>query len=184
MPVHLRSITGKVDYDVEQVIRDLVFAVNALETRPLPEVQEVPAARAEPQRVAVDRQAIGDLEDDVGDVTPPPVAGVAPPNHLDLVVALDTVSPGLIATPTTFTQQIVQTLFNGGTIGSVTVVADANFGRRRNDSGTLSDDTVAYKQENGVVNPFSVDIILGANAPGAAPAWNEGGRVGGTWEAS
>lgn len=31
MPVHLRSITGKVDYEVEQVIRDLVLAANQQE---------------------------------------------------------------------------------------------------------------------------------------------------------
>ena len=181
MSVHLRSITGKVDYDVEQVIRDLVFAVNALETRPLPEAQVVPAAQLEPQRAAVDRQAIGDLEGDVGVVTPPPIPAPSPPNHLDLVVALNIASPGLITTPQAFTQALVLVLHNGGTIGSVTVVADANWGRRFNDSGVLSKDTVAYLQPSGIDNPFSVDIILGATGPDPVPAWNEFGRVGGEW---
>ena len=37
-------------------------------------------------------------------------------------------------------------------------------------------------ETNSVIK--DIDIILGANAPGASPAWNEAGRVGGTWEAS
>ncbi len=184
MSVHLRSITGQVSYDVEQVIRDLVFAINSLEARPLPEAVAAPPAREETQRAVVDRQDIGDLEGDAGTVTPlPPVPGVVGPQHLDLVVALDTVSPGLILTPDPFTQQIASTLHNGGTIGSVTVVADANWGRRFNDSGVLSKDTVAYLQPSGIDNPFSVDIILGATGPDPVPAWNEFGRVGGEWRA-
>ncbi len=183
MAVHLRSISGKLDYNVEQVIRDLVLAVNQLEGRPLPEAVQVVTPRAEPQRAAVDRQAIGDLEDTVGTVTPlPTLPGVVGAQHLDLVVALNTVSPGLILTPQAFTQQIVSTLHNGGTIGSVTVVADVNWGRRLNDSGILSKDTAAYLQATGIDNPFSVDIILGAYGPAAAPAWNEFGRVGGVWQ--
>jgi hypothetical protein len=182
MAVHLRSITGKVDYEVEQVIRDLVLAFNQLEGRPLPAAVRGPTSRAEPQRAVVDRQAIGDLEGAVGTVTPlPTVPGVVGTQHLDLVVALDTVSPGLILTPQAFTQQIVLTLFNGGTIGSVTVAADANWGRRFNPSGILSNDTAAYLQPTGILNPFSVDIILGATGPDPVPAWNEMGRIGGEW---
>jgi len=36
MPVQLRSIHGKVDYDVEIVLRDLTAAVNQLEQRVTP----------------------------------------------------------------------------------------------------------------------------------------------------
>lgn len=197
MPVHLRSITGKVDYDVEQVIRDLVFAINQLETRPLPEApvvpaaQEVPEVRAESQRAVVDRQDIDDLEADVGVVTdppppppPPPPPGPVPPNHLDLVVALDTVSPGLIDTPDAFTQQIASTLHNGGTIGSVTVAADTNWGRVSVVGLVdLVIDLVAYMQPNGILNPYSIVIIQNAGivVGPAIPAWQQLGLIGDTW---
>lgn len=199
MSVHLRSISGKVDYDVEQVIRDLVFAVNRLETRPL--LEAAPAPDAAPtveaaeagttQRTVVDRQDINDLEEDVGDVTPPPTGTPPPLTHLDLVVALNTVSPGLIDTPDAFTQQIASTLHNGGTIGSVTVVADANWGRFRFSSSPgsgafdiLSNDIVAYRQDNGDLNPFAVTIIQDANILifTNVPAWDLQGRIGGRWE--
>lgn len=53
MPVQLRSITGKVDYDVEQTLRDLTSAVNALEGTQSPQVIQDLA-----QRIAAVRQAV------------------------------------------------------------------------------------------------------------------------------
>ena len=94
MPVQLRSISGKVDDDVEQMLQEIVVAISQLEANALPEAQVVVPAggvevgeQPETKRVAVDRQAITDLEADVGVVTPSPVPGVAPSNHLDLVVS-------------------------------------------------------------------------------------------------
>ncbi len=70
MAVQLRSITGKVDYEVEQVIRDLVLAVNRLDAVDVPDVAAILAALADldtrvgllEQRVQVQEQKIADLE--------------------------------------------------------------------------------------------------------------------------
>ena len=188
----LPSLTGQIPHDAE-------MAIDRLRTRALElaAAQEAGDARidAVARGVAAVASALGASEDadvistgvirdDIGDVTPfPAQPGVVGTEHLDLVVALNTVSPGLIATPDVFTQQIVSTLHNGGTIGAVTVVADANWGRRLNPSGILSTDVAAYLQVSGSENPFSVDIILGATGPAAAPAWNLMGRIGGAWRA-
>lgn len=70
MPVPLRSITGKVDYEVEQVIRDLVVAVNQLEAVSVPDLTPVLADLASAtkriddleQRVQVLSQDVADLQ--------------------------------------------------------------------------------------------------------------------------
>ncbi len=70
MPVPLRSITGKVDYAVEQVIRDLVLAVNRLDAVDVPDVAAILAALTDlssrvgllEQRVQVQAQKIAALE--------------------------------------------------------------------------------------------------------------------------
>lgn len=70
MAVQLRSITGKVDYEVEQVIRDLVLAVNRLDAIDVPDVAAILAALTDldtrvgllEQRVQVQEQKIAALE--------------------------------------------------------------------------------------------------------------------------
>jgi hypothetical protein len=70
MAVQLRSITGKVDYEVEQVIRDLVLAVNRLDAVDVPDVAAILAALTDlgtrvgllEQRVQVQEQKIAALE--------------------------------------------------------------------------------------------------------------------------
>lgn len=58
MPVHLRSITGKVDYEVEQVIRDLVVASNRQEADTSVIVEEV---RPQITQLATTVGSLGDL---------------------------------------------------------------------------------------------------------------------------
>ena len=77
-----------------------------------------------------------------------------------------------------FTQRVAECL----------AVTDGDWGRRRNDSGAIGKDTVAYRTSRGPGRgPFSIDIMLGAESDDPRPHWNiqrhDGieGRVGGTW---
>ena len=65
---------------------------------------------------------------------------------------------------------------------------DGDWGRRRNDSGAVGKDTVAYRTSKGPGHgPYSIDIMLGAESDNPRPHWSvqshDGikGRVGGTW---
>ncbi len=73
MSVHLRSITGKVDYEVEQIIRDLVIAVNRLEAVSTPDLAPVLADLASvTERVRDLEQRVQVLSQDVADLQAAP----------------------------------------------------------------------------------------------------------------
>ncbi len=73
MPVQLRSISGKVDYDVEQVIRDLVIAVNRLEAVSTPDLAPVLADLVSvTERVSDLEQRVQVLTQDVADLQAAP----------------------------------------------------------------------------------------------------------------
>ena len=57
---------------------------------------------------------------------------------------------------------------------------DPRWGRRRNASGTISFDVVAYRVSRSSI-PYSVDIVRGAKGPNPQLSWHETGQVGGTW---
>ena len=69
MPVPLRSITGKVDYDVEQMLREIVVAIDRLEALPSVDLGPIRATLASlndrlgdmEQRVQVLTQQVSDL---------------------------------------------------------------------------------------------------------------------------
>lgn len=197
MPIQLRSISGMVPYDVEQMIRDMVQALDKLEQREDPnnaQIAQLGAALTALQttvtslssRVQSVIQQSNSYAPEIATATSVPsltaTEFVKPPLHLDLVEEQHTLFPTQLATdPSAFTQTIASTLHNGGTIGSVTVSANPLWGRRRNISGVTSFDVIAYKQDGLANNPYSVDIGAGAGASGATPQWLEQGRVGGTW---
>lgn len=61
MTVHLRTISGKVDYQVEQLIRDLVKAVNSQEAVTQQVVAEQAAPSTVVQQLASTVGSLGDL---------------------------------------------------------------------------------------------------------------------------
>ena len=58
---------------------------------------------------------------------------------------------------------------------------DPNWGRRINSTGPLGKDTAAYRVSDQNDNPFSIDLVLGAESSSPSIHWSEHGRVGGTW---
>ena len=102
-----------------------------------------------------------------------------PPNRFDIVQAVVARTGNLYRQDVQqFTQRVAECL----------AATDGDWGRRRNDSGTVGKDTVAYRTSKGPGRgPFSIDILLGATGSDPRPHWNvqehEGieGRVGGTW---
>ena len=102
-----------------------------------------------------------------------------PPNRLDIVEAVVRATGNLYRTDIQrFTQRVAECL----------AVIDGDWGRRRNDSGVIGKDTVAYNTSKGPGRgPYSVDIMLGAGGSDPRPHWriptHDGarGRVGGSW---
>ena len=102
-----------------------------------------------------------------------------PPNRFDIVQAVLGRTGDLYRRDVpTFTQRVAECL----------AVTDGDWGRRRNDSGAIGKDTVAYRTSRGSGRgPFSIDIMLGASSNNPRPHWSiqehDGieGRVGGSW---
>ena len=102
-----------------------------------------------------------------------------PPNRFDIVQAILGRTGDLYRRDVQdFTQRVAECL----------AVTDGDWGRRRNDSGAIGKDTVAYRTSKGRGHgPFSIDIMLGATSNNPRPHWSiqrhDGveGRVGGTW---
>ena len=94
-----------------------------------------------------------------------------PPNKFGIVQKVARATEDLFKTdPSQFTQHVAQCL----------KVTDRRWGRRRNDSGTISFDVVAYNVSNNST-PYSVDIILGGRGPDPKLHWSQHGKVGGSW---
>lgn len=102
-----------------------------------------------------------------------------PPNRFDIVQAVLARTGNLYRQDIQdFTQRVAECL----------AVTDGDWGRRRNDSGAIGKDTVAYRTSRGRGRgPFSIDIMLGAESSNPRPHWSiqrhDGieGRVGGAW---
>ena len=102
----------------------------------------------------------------------------APESQLAIVRQVAAATDNLYKTsPDGFTQKVVECLKD----------IDANWGRRLNDdSGVLSNDTVAYRMEGSTI-PYSIDIIADARGSNPTLAWNiqshngQCGQVGGQW---
>lgn len=102
-----------------------------------------------------------------------------PPNRFDIVQAVLRRTGNLYREEIQqFTQRVAECL----------AVTDGDWGRRRNDSGAIGKDTVAYRTSRGRGRgPFSIDIMGGAESDNPRPHWNiqrhDGidGRVGGHW---
>ena len=102
-----------------------------------------------------------------------------PPNRFDIVQAVVERTGSLYRQDTQqFTQRVAECL----------AAIDGDWGRRRNDSGTVGKDTVAYRTSQGPGRgPYSIDILLGASGDNPRPHWivqsHDGidGRVGGSW---
>ena len=121
---------------------------------------------------------------DSGPSTREPV-GCCPPNEgrglrlvLDVAEARSHEYRQGIAGVDRFTQHVAECL----------AVQDSRWGRRRNDSGTIGKDTVAYNWPRGPGSgPYSIDILQGATGSNPIPHWtvqeHDGieGRVGGTF---
>lgn len=113
--------------------------------------------------------------------TNPPGKGdcCPPPNRLDIVQAIVRKTGNLYRSDIhEFTQHVAECL----------AATDGDWGRRRNDSGAVGKDTVAYRTSKGRGRgPFSIDIMLGAESSNPRPHWSvqrhDGidGRVGGSW---
>lgn len=105
-----------------------------------------------------------------------------PPNRFDIVQAVVQRTGNLYRQDIQqFTQRVAECL----------AATDGDWGRRRNDSGAIGKDTVAYRTSKGPGRgPFSIDIMLGASGNDPRPHWvvqsHDGidGRVGGTWLAA
>jgi hypothetical protein len=102
----------------------------------------------------------------------PPPGCCPPPNRFVIVqqVAAETGYPNSGIHVTDFTQIVAERLHQ----------EDANWGRRLNDSGTISDDVAAYRVP-GSSNPYSIDMIVSAGGPNPIPQWAGHGQVGGSW---
>ncbi len=102
-----------------------------------------------------------------------------PPNRFDIVQAVLRRTGNLYREEIQqFTQRVAECL----------AVTDGDWGRRRNDSGAIGKDTVAYRTSRGRGRgPFSIDIMRGAESNDPRPHWNIqrhggiDGRVGGSW---
>lgn len=102
-----------------------------------------------------------------------------PPNRFDIVQAVLGRTGDLYRRDVQdFTERVAECL----------AVTDGDWGRRRNDSGAIGKDTVAYRTSRGPGRgPFSIDIMLGATTSNPQPHWSiqehDGieGRVGGAW---
>ena len=102
-----------------------------------------------------------------------------PPNRFDIVQAV------LGRTGNLYRQDIQQFTQR---VAACLAATDGDWGRRRNDSGAVGKDTVAYRTSKGPGRgPFSIDIMRGASGDNPRPHWtvqtHEGieGRVGGSW---
>ena len=102
-----------------------------------------------------------------------------PPNRFDIVQAV------LGRTGNLYRQDIQQFTQR---VAACLAATDGDWGRRRNDSGAVGKDTVAYRTSKGPGRgPFSIDIMQGASGDNPRPHWtvqtHEGieGRVGGSW---
>ena len=102
-----------------------------------------------------------------------------PPNRFDIVQAMVARTGNLYRNDTQqFTQRVAECLAS----------TDGDWGRRRNDSGAIGKDTVAYRTSKGAGHgPFSIDIMQGAESDDPRPHWSVQshggieGRVGGVW---
>ena len=117
---------------------------------------------------------------DTGPTTAPGRGECCPPrNRFDIVQAVLGRTGNLYRQDIQqFTQRVAECL----------AATDGDWGRRRNDSGAIGKDTVAYRTSKGPGRgPFSIDIMLGASGNDPRPHWvvqsHDGidGRVGGTW---
>ena len=123
-------------------------------------------------------QVVGDWSPTVDFFTPKEVGNAPgkgqccpPPNRLDIVLAVLGATGNLFKSDVQqFTEKVAECL----------AVTDGDWGRRLNDSGTVGKDTVAYRVP-GTSNPYSVDILQGAESPEPIPHWSEHGQVGGSW---
>ena len=98
-----------------------------------------------------------------------------PANRLSVVqqVAAEIGYPGSGVDVRTLTQKVAEKLY----------AEDNRWGRRINDTGPLGKDTVAYKVDGSTDNPFSVDIVSGAESSNPKVHWDGHGQIGGTWVA-
>ena len=106
------------------------------------------------------------------DPGPPPPGGCCPPPNRFVVVQQVAAETGSLYDTDVdrFTQLVAERL----------AAEDPRWGRRRNDSGTISFDVVAYRVSGSSI-PYSVDIVRGAKGPNPQLSWLETGQVGGTW---
>ena len=92
-----------------------------------------------------------------------------PPNRGDIVIAVLIATGNLVRDDVQqFTERVAECL----------AVTDGDWGRRRNSSGTVGKDTIAYDLAGA---PFSIDILSGAVGPNPIPQWIEHGQIGGSW---
>ena len=98
-----------------------------------------------------------------------------PPNRLSVVqqVAAEIGYPGSGVDVRELTQKVAEKLY----------AEDNRWGRRINDTGPLGKDTVAYKVDGSNDNPYSVDIVSGAEGSDPKIHWDGHGQIGGTWQA-
>lgn len=102
-----------------------------------------------------------------------------PPNRFDIVQAVLRKTGNLYRNNIQeFTERVAECL----------AATDGDWGRRRNDSGRIGKDTVAYRTTKGPGRgPYSIDIMAGAESDNPRPHWyiqvHHGikGRITGTW---
>ena len=102
-----------------------------------------------------------------------------PPNRFDIVQAVLRRTGNLYRNNIQqFTERVAECL----------AATDGDWGRRRNDSGRIGKDTVAYRTTKGPGRgPYSIDIMAGAESDNPRPHWyiqeHHGikGRITGTW---
>lgn len=125
-----------------------------------------------PQSFRTPANATSPPDDDPDE--PPPPGCCPPPNRFAVVqqVANETGYPHSGIHVTDFTQIVAERLH----------AEDPNWGRRKNITGPIGKDTVAYKVNGSTNNPFSIDIVLGATGSNPSIHWSEHGHVGGTWQ--
>ena len=108
-----------------------------------------------------------------GPTTAPGKGQCCPPiNRLDIVLDVHAATGNLLNTnPTEFTRQAAQCM----------ATIDGDYGIRRNDSGTIGKDTIAYRVGGSDNNPHSTDIAAGVTTPNPRLQWADHGRVGGSF---
>ena len=108
-----------------------------------------------------------------GPTTAPGKGQCCPPiNRLDIVLDVHAATGNLLNTnPTEFTRQAAQCM----------ATIDGDYGIRRNDSGTIGKDTIAYRVGGSDNNPHSTDIAVGVTTPNPRLQWADHGRVGGSF---